>query len=143
MPDLDLPDRNCSDTKREGPYLHTEPSNPLDALIDPDLPFYLQTSELAKHSVCLVTPATTHDGLRPRHSQQQNKTDRTPALTSLHSDTHRNPAENISYSHLQIIYTPRAQALYPFKFTRPQTSQTSFKLSLSLPLPKSLRQHSN
>jgi hypothetical protein len=48
--------------------------------------------------------------------------------------TQKSSRKTFSYSHLQIIYTPRAQALCSFKFTKLQTSQSSFKLSLSLSL---------
>ncbi len=66
--------------------------------------------------------------LRVINTQRQNRPLRTPSPAFLHSHA-QIPAESIHIT-LQIIYTPKAQALFLDKFPKLQTFQSSSNLSL-------------
>jgi hypothetical protein len=98
-------------TKREGSYLHTESSNPW--IIDWSwlniLPADLQAH---LHLVCLLIPAfyTWWIGNIPHSATEPRSQESISFLPSL-SHTQTPTKRNILLYHLQIIYTPRAQAL--------------------------------
>jgi hypothetical protein len=112
----------------------------IEPLVLKSILIYLPASRFpSSPTLCLpMTPAVIHDEPKTPHSQQHNTTDRTPFLASLPLNTHMSQSKEKTFTclHLQSIYTPRAQALGPFKFTKLHTSQSSSKLSLSFSLPK-------
>jgi hypothetical protein len=83
-----------------------------------------------QHSVCLLTLVFAHYELETHNIQQQDKSHRIPTPAFLHSHT-KIPAKKHSHIALEIIYTPKAQALFSYKFTKLQTFQSLSNLSIS------------
>ncbi len=86
--------------------------------------------QASQHSLYLLTPVSAYFESWTHNTQQWNRPLRTPSPAFLHSHA-QIPVESIHVT-LQIIYTPKAQALFLDKFTKLQTFQSSANLSLSL-----------
>jgi hypothetical protein len=108
----------CFCHQKGGVPTYTQNRRTLGTQPDFDPPYCIQTSIFIRHLVCRLTPVSTYYELKTHHSQQQNNTDRALVPASLHSNTHTDQPKNIFMLHIQIIYTPRAQAPCSSKFIK-------------------------
>ncbi len=115
----DLCYANMSVTKKgKGSYLHTKPSNPWHStwfwstILHTDLHPHSTLGLLINPCICILQIVNTSLTATEQHWQSSN------SFLPLLEHTHTDQPKNVFMLHIQIIYTPRAQAPYSSEFTK-------------------------